>query len=73
MGHLRNTLYTSTCSHLFPPISTNAARRDRPRDDNLTAICRILPYSTKSTESCQVLPGPLLESYSTPYMCWLSN
>ena len=73
MGHLCDTLYTSTCSYLFPPVSTDAARRDRPRDDNLTAICRILPYSAKSTESCQVLPGPLLKSYSTPCTCRPSN
>ena len=80
-GHLRDTLHTSTCFHLFPPVSTDAARRDRPRRDgnlpaiygNLTAICRILPYSAKSTESCQVLPGPRLDSYSALCICRPSN
>jgi len=59
MGHLRDTLYTSTCSHLFPPVSTDAARRDRPRDDNLMAICR---QSTaiwrQSAAFCHILPSP---------------
>ena len=64
---------TSIIPYTRPPVSTNAARRDRPRDDNLMAICRILPYSAKSTKSCQVLLGPLLESYSAPCTCRLSN
>jgi len=40
------------------PISTDLAIRDQLRDGNLTAIYGILPYSAKSTKSCQVLPGP---------------
>jgi hypothetical protein len=54
-------------AHLFSPTQQ---LEDRLRDGNLpqsTAICRILPYSAKSTEFCQVLPGPLPESYSAPY------
>ena len=53
------------------PISTDLATRDRLRDGNLTiiygnltAICRILLYSAKSTEFYQVLLGPLPETYS---------
>src|SRR6266550_9395588 len=49
-----------------PPVSTNLATRNRLRDGNLiaiygnlTAFCRILPYSTKSTEFCYILPSLL--------------
>ena len=71
---------TSVTPYIRPPVSTNAARRDRPRDGNLLviygnliAICRILPYSAKSNKSYQVLLGPLLKSYPAPCTCQLSN
>jgi len=45
---------TSVTPYTRLPVSTDAARRDRPRDGNLPAIygnlmaiCRILPYSAK--------------------------
>ena len=58
----RNTLYTSTCFY-------DPAIGDRPRDGNITTIYSILPYSAKSTKSCQVLPGLLPKSHSTPCTC----
>ena len=66
---------TSVTPYTYPPVSTNIVKRDRPRDDNLMAICRqstaiccILLYSAKSTKSYQVLLGPLLKSYSALYI-----
>jgi len=76
-GHLRDTLCTSTCFHRRSKKKPTARRQSNGNlpaiYGNLTAICRILPYSAKSTKFCQVLPGPLLKSYSAPCIYQLSN
>ena len=84
IGHLHDTLHTSTCFHQRSKKRPTARRQSagnlRQSDSNLPAIygnliaiCRILPYFAKSNESYQVLPGPLLKSYPTLYTCQLSN
>jgi len=42
---------TSVTPYIRLPISTNVAKRDQQRDNNLIAICRILLYFIKSTKS----------------------
>jgi len=41
---------TSIIPYTYLPIFTNIVRRDRPRNGNLIAICRILLYFAKSTK-----------------------
>ena len=64
-------LWHLTHVHLCPPVSTDAARRDRPRDDNLMAIhgnprqfaafCHILPSPANPAKFCQ-------DRYSNPIL-----
>jgi hypothetical protein len=52
---------TPVTPYTRPPISTDLATRDRPQDGNLQQSDGNLPHSAIF---CQVLLGPLRESYS---------